>query len=303
MNENKQIEENIIKSKKEIKKLESYLKNRVVSYFYGKENIYDDIEEKYENLIQLYIIKKDYKSYYDTILDYNNILEEHYNKYYNTMIKKTQLNNIKKLIDMNIFTRFNKPDNNYYELITNYEKYAEDTGDADVYLKTIDHIIKLYSCNNELYCTDDDIIKFLNKYYNLKNIPHKEHGLILCKLGNYKEAINIYQKYIDEYINHNAMKYFVGNYIYMMMLCCMLSNDEVSTLSQYNRIKTDYPTVETNYEYKFIVQLVDAYLEKNVEKFVSILNEHDSMKRLDDIIINMLLKIKQQMIDIDDNIC
>ncbi len=89
----------------------------------------------------------------------------------------------------------------------------------------------------------------------------------------------------------------------MMMLCYMLSNDEVSTLSQYNRIKSDYPIVETNYEYKCIVQLVDAYLEKNVEKFVSILNEHDSMKRLDDIIINMLLKIKQQMIDIDENIC
>jgi hypothetical protein len=288
---------NIIKCQKDIKKYKSFLASKFSSYFYGKDEIYSQLEELYEKILQAYIVTMKYREYYETINEYNNILEEYYKYKYENIIKKTQLNNIKKLIDMNIF---DKIDGRYPELLNSYEKYAEECGDIDIYSQAINTIIKLYIQDEIKY--DCNIINFLEKYNNLKNTPHKEHGMILCKKSQYNNAINIFQQYLDTNINHHVLKYCVGSNVYMLMLCYMLVNDEVATKNKYDRIKNDYPTLENNYEFKFIIRIVDAYLEKDIESFSQVIAEQDKMKRLDDIMVDMLLKIKRQISN-DDDLC
>ena len=288
---------NIIKCQKDIKKYKSFLASKFISYFYGKEEIYSQLEELYEKILQAYIVTMKYREYYETINEYNNILEEYYKYKYENITKKYQLNNIKKLIDMNIF---DKIDGRYPELLNSYEKYAEECGDINIYSQAINTIIKLYMQDEIKY--DCNIINFLEKYNNLTNTPHKEHGIILCKKNQYNNAINIFQQYLDTNINHHVLKYCAGCNVYMLMLCYMLVNDEVATKNKYDRIKNDYPTLENNYEFKFIIRIVDAYLEKDIESFSQVIAEQDKMKRLDDIMVDMLLKIKRQISN-DDDLC
>lgn len=288
---------NIIKCQKDIKKYKSFLASKLISYFYGKDEIYSQLEELYEKLLHIYIVTMKYEEYYKTINEYNNMLEEYYKYNYESIIKKSQLDNIKKLIDMNIFDKIS---GKYSELLNSYEKYAEECGDIDIHSQAINSIIKLYIQDEIKY--ECDIIRFLEKYNNLKNTPHKEHGMILCKKGQYNDAINIFQQYLDININHPALKYCVGSNVYMLMLCYMLANDDVATKNKYDRIKNDYPTLENNYEFKFIIRIVDAYFEKDIESFSQVIAEQDKMKRLDDIMVDMLLKIKRQISN-DDDLC
>lgn len=296
---------NIIRSyESKINKLHSKINNKFYRYFIGEDNLYDDLCDTYDLLLKFCISKSLYDNYYCAVMDYNCVLETRYGHTNNPTFKKTQMNNIKSLLDINIYEKLNKQhlcneknikytDSTYYTLIDNYVKYADETGDYDIYISTVDKVVKLYLSNIIKY--NCNIARYLDRYYNLKGQYHKKHADILCILKQYSHAIPIYQAYIDDNITNSTFKFLVSSYIYKMMLCYMMCGDDIATTKKIYEIKTAYPILEHNHEYKYIIRITDAYLKNDVDEFTKVLIDQDEIHKLDDEKVNLLVEIKRKL--------
>lgn len=291
---------------KNINNLKHKVNSKFYCFFAGSRDIYyDKLCEHYEQLINICLIDKNYFDYYKYMLEYNSILESRYNTTYDLNIKSIQYTNIKALLEKNIYDRLSATEltvnDTYYKLIDMYVSYAEQTCDTGKYAHAVEKIIKLYMINPEKY--ECNIFAYLDKYYIVTCNYHKHHAELLCKHKQYASAINIYQSYIDSYITDNCLKYMVPSYIYMMMLCYMLVGDDIATSKAYVAVTNNYPTLEYNYEYKFTLKIVDAYLKKDIDNLTHVIAEQDALNKLTDIQVEMLLIIKRKLDHNDDDLC
>lgn len=176
---------------------------------------------------------------------------------------------------MNIIDKINKIEIKYSELFKMYDSYSYETGDIEYNLRAIEYIISLYKKDRNKY--DCDIKYYLNKYREIKCEIHKDHPMILCELEMYSEAINVFQNYIEMNINNNLMKFKLGEYVYFMMLCCILNNDDIALERKYEFIRNAYPILENNFEFRFsnkiselsninVKMLNNTYKNMNFEK-------------------------------------
>ena len=292
---------------KKINSLQQKKANKLYRLFYEPDYFNEQICELYESLIRMCLITLNYDAYYKYILEYNTVLEEIYKYNFDTIIKRTQITNVKALLDVNIYDKIQQPQRNtshtpvcgpYYDLIDIYMTYNMEIGNTDTYISAVEKIVKLYMTNKDKY--NCNIFKYLDKYYEITCLYHKKHGDILFEDKKYNDAIRVYQSYINTYITDSNLKYSVPSYIYNMMLCYMLNGDDIATEIKYKEIANNYPTLETNYEFKFIIKIVDAYLKKDVDTYVNVIAEQDSIRKLNDTHIEILLSIKHTMQTTDD---
>ena len=295
----------IDKHTKIINKLKNHLTdkfiNKIYNYFYDRTETFERIFESYEIILISNMNIKDYNSYYNISIQYINMMNEYYKLTLLNGIKKTQANIIKKLIDMNIVDRNNKIEIKYSELFKIYDSYSYETGDIEYNLRAIEYIISLYKKDRNKY--DCDIKYYLNKYREIKYEIHKDHPMILCELEMYSEAIDIFQNYIEMNINNNLLKFRLGEYVYFMMMCCILNNDDIALERKYEFIRNVYPILENNFEFRFSNKITEAYINKDINLFSEIINEQDKIKRLDNLSISILLKIKRQLENNDIELC
>jgi len=56
-----------------------------------------------------------------------------------------------------------------------------------------------------------------------------------------------------------------------------------------------FPIITHTSNYKFCVNIVDTYREKNVDEFTLIVNRYNELRPFDDYLVMLLGKIKKQM--------
>lgn len=279
---------------RQIKSIKGKMNNKLYKLFYDKDYFYEKLCDLYELLIMCCLVNKKYDIYYQYILEYNEILEDRYKSIMDMTAKRIQISNIKALLDINIYDKIQSaPENTYSNLIDIYMKYNNDTGNCNAHISSIEKIIKLYMSNKEKY--NCNIIKYLDTYHELTGLYHKKHGDILLDDTRYNDAIPIYQSYIDTYISDCNLKYSVGAYVYNMMICYMLVGDDIPIAKKYAELTQNYPSLNYNYDFKFILKIVDAYLKKDIDLYTNIIAEQDSIKSLSDDNVRQLLIIKQNM--------
>ncbi|KAB1224537.1 Alpha-soluble NSF attachment protein [Morella rubra] len=128
----------------------------------------------------------------------------------------------------------------------------------------------------------------------------------------YQKAIEIYEAIARQSIDNNLLKYGVSGYLVNAALCQLCKGDVISINNALERYEDLDPTFSRTREYRFLAvkwcllghenfiffftrDLAAAIDEQDVEKFMGIIREFDSITRLDPWKTTLLLRAKDAL--------
>lgn len=117
--------------------------------------------------------------------------------------------------------------------------------------------------------------------------------------GDYYRAIENYDKVADASLGNNLMKYSVKEYFLKAGICVLATKDLVSTRRNLERYREKDPSFAGTRENQLLMDLTDAFEEQNQEKFTEKLFQYDQMSRLDKWKTEMLVRIKNNIEEAD----
>ena len=117
--------------------------------------------------------------------------------------------------------------------------------------------------------------------------------------GDYYRAIENYDKVADASLGNNLMRYSVKEYFFKAGICVLATKDIVSTRRNLERYLEKDPGFGGQREYQLLVDLTDAVEEGNQEAFTDKLYAFDQMSRLDKWKTELLVRIKNQIEEAD----
>jgi len=117
--------------------------------------------------------------------------------------------------------------------------------------------------------------------------------------GDYYRAIENYEKVADASLGNNLMRYSVKEYFLKAGICVLATKDIVSTRRNLERYREKDPGFGGQREFQLLVDLTDAVEEGNQEAFTDKLFAFDQMSRLDKWKTEILVRIKNQIEEAD----
>ncbi|OAQ96493.1 hypothetical protein LLEC1_01388 [Akanthomyces lecanii] len=118
--------------------------------------------------------------------------------------------------------------------------------------------------------------------------------------GDYYKAIENYEKVAAVSIDNNLMKYSVKEYFLKAGICHLASGDMVATNRALEKYREMDPSFATQREHLLLVDLSEAIEAKNQEQFADKLYQYDQMSKLDKWKLSMLVKVKSDIQEADD---
>jgi alpha-soluble NSF attachment protein len=116
---------------------------------------------------------------------------------------------------------------------------------------------------------------------------------------NYAKATQNYEKVAQASINNNLMRYSVKEYFLKAGICHMATKDMVTThRALINYVELD-PTFATQREHQLLTDLIQAVEAGDQEMFTEKLFQFDQMSKLDKWKTAILLRIKNNIEDAD----
>jgi len=161
----------------------------------------------------------------------------------------------------------------------------------------------------EIYETDlMDVEKALESYetaadwYSTENSPVLSNQCTLkvahlCgELEQYEKAYNLFEKVASNSIDNELAKWSVKEYLLKAGLCHLANKaNEGGFMTFLDTFDEIDGTFRDTREYKFLENLLTSTEEKNVDDFVKVISNYDSLTRLDPWKTKILLKIKKDM--------
>ncbi|KAK0639284.1 soluble NSF attachment protein [Cercophora newfieldiana] len=117
--------------------------------------------------------------------------------------------------------------------------------------------------------------------------------------GDYYRAIENYEKVADASLGNNLMRYSVKEYFLKAGICVLATKDIVSTRRNLEKYREKDPGFGSQREYQLLVDLTEAVEEGNQEAFTDKLYAFDQMSRLDKWKTEILVRIKNQIEEAD----
>lgn len=117
--------------------------------------------------------------------------------------------------------------------------------------------------------------------------------------GDYYRAIENYEKVADASVNNNLMRYSVKEYFLKAGISVLATKDLVSTRRNLERYREKDPSFGAQREYQLLMDLTDAVEAGNQEAFTDKLYAYDQMSRLDKWKTEILVRIKNQIEEAD----
>lgn len=108
-----------------------------------------------------------------------------------------------------------------------------------------------------------------------------------------------FEKVADSSLDNNLMKYSVKEYWMKAGLCILATKDLVSARRNLDRYKEKDPSFAAQRECQLLSDLIEAVEAGNQEAFTDKLYAYDQMSRLDKWKSEILLKIKNQIEEAD----
>ncbi len=147
----------------------------------------------------------------------------------------------------------------------------------------------LYKTAAELYDIEDQFIardKCLNQEAHYLTLSSKVPD------ENYSKAIKIYEKIAEGCLDSNLLKWGVKAYYFKAVLCYLALEDVVGAGQALNRYAEQCASFDRTTEYRLCEQLVIAVNTDDSTLFTDAVIKYDSIHKLDDWYVKILLKIK-----------
>jgi alpha-soluble NSF attachment protein len=116
---------------------------------------------------------------------------------------------------------------------------------------------------------------------------------ILAEVEKYDDAINVYERLIQEGMENHILRFSVHEYCYMALLCIACKNDIVGVEKKIVEYCQIDPAFENDTRHKFITEILAAWNENDVDKFTQTTFEFDNLHKLERICVVLLLRIKK----------
>ncbi|KAL2128249.1 hypothetical protein VTI74DRAFT_9452 [Chaetomium olivicolor] len=117
--------------------------------------------------------------------------------------------------------------------------------------------------------------------------------------GDYYKAVEHFEKVADSSLENHLMKYSVKDYWLKSGLCILATKDLVSARRNLERYKEKDPTFAGQRECQLLTDLIEAIEAGNQEQFTDKLYAYDQMSRLDKWKTEILIRIKNQIEEAD----
>jgi len=243
-------------------------------------------------------------------LKYSFMIDEYYDELYkhtlDRMDKLNQSANFKEIISL--CDKFNKQQiiNNKKikydidKLINKYILLSESTGDdyreEYCYKFVLNHYANAASTHINLLCDLYVKLKNLQGEYN-----EKYPELLIVYNGDFNQGALLYEEIVLAKINKNPFYMYTIDVILLKAFLCYLCMDEIKAKRKLNEFNENYSTFSK--KYNFCVNIMNSYIEKDVDKFTDIVKDYDSISKLDNILTYLLLVLKRNMQQSEIDIC
>ncbi|KAK0615827.1 soluble NSF attachment protein [Bombardia bombarda] len=117
--------------------------------------------------------------------------------------------------------------------------------------------------------------------------------------GDYYRAIECYDKVADASLSNNLMRYSVKEYFLKAGIAAMATKDLISVRRNIEKYREKDPSFAQQREYQLLMDLTEAIDAGDQEAFTDKLFAYDQMSKLDKWKTEMLVRIKNQIEDAD----
>lgn len=119
--------------------------------------------------------------------------------------------------------------------------------------------------------------------------------------SDYTRAIELYEQLGTSSADSNLLKWSAKEYFFKAALC-HLCFDPSSAQRAIERYQTIYPAFTDSRECRLVKDLSSAREAEDIDRFTGVVAEYDALTRLDSWLTTIILRIKKQMTEEDDDI-
>ncbi|KAF5213193.1 putative alpha-soluble NSF attachment protein [Clavispora lusitaniae] len=119
--------------------------------------------------------------------------------------------------------------------------------------------------------------------------------------GNYRKARDLYDNIIKNSVGNNLTKWNLKEYFLKNILCTLCMDDVVDAQKRLDAFAEEEPSWPTTREYKLVSDILAAIDSGDVQAFSDTVYEFDQFSKLDKLKTQLLLKIKNSVVENDDD--
>lgn len=165
----------------------------------------------------------------------------------------------------------------------------------------------------ELYELIGDIKNATESYQNAGDYFSTDHAEALLNkaflkcadlnagAGNYEKARELYDQIIKNSLGNNLTRWNLKDYFLKALLCTLCMDDIVETQKRINLYAEDEPSWPSTREFKLVLDILESIDSGDVQAFSDKVYEFDQFTKLDKLKTQLLLKIKNSVVEKDDD--
>lgn len=120
--------------------------------------------------------------------------------------------------------------------------------------------------------------------------------------GNYIQANDIYKKIVKNSLNNNLSRWSLKDYFTKIVLCYLAADDRVAANKYLEETLSLDSSFQSTREYKLLQDVIESVSEGDAQKLSNSLYEYDQFSKLDKWKTTILLKIKNTVVEADDDL-
>lgn len=121
-------------------------------------------------------------------------------------------------------------------------------------------------------------------------------------LGDYKKAVELYERVIKASLGNLLTKWSLKDYFFKAILCVLARGDPVEARKMQDAYAAEEPSWEATRESRLVLDVLDAILLGDVQAFSDKVFEYDQFSKLDKLKTQLLLKVKDLVDDDDEDL-
>jgi len=124
---------------------------------------------------------------------------------------------------------------------------------------------------------------------------------LLALNGKNYEAIELYERVAESYVQNNLMKWSVKEYLLKAGICSLATGDMVGVNAALERYRDLDNSFSQQREHQLLVDLAEAFKEGDQEMFSDKLFQYDQMSKLDKWKTSILLEVKNKIVAVEED--
>ncbi|EGV64273.1 vesicular-fusion protein S17 [Yamadazyma tenuis] len=119
--------------------------------------------------------------------------------------------------------------------------------------------------------------------------------------GDYQKAVELYDGIIKKSVGNALSKWNLKDYFFKSILCTLCMDDVIEAHKKLDHYCQEEPSFESTREFKLIGSILEAIDQGDEQLFADKVFEYDQFSKLDKLKTQLLLKIKNSVVDKDDD--